>query len=128
MCLYTTQEKVKILQAPILAYKVLLKTPIAIVSPFQFYPYTEYAVSHEIIECKDKLEAIEIKDPRIKGYDVTHGFHLFLDIDRAKSLKRWNVSHIIYECEIPEGASCYIGWDGKEICVNRFRILRRAGA
>lgn len=128
MCLYTTQEKVKILQAPILAYKVLLRTPIAIVSPFQFYPYTEYVVSHEIIECKDKLEAIELKECESKWYAVIQGFHLYLDIDSAKDLRKWNVSHVIYECEIPEGASCYIGLGGKDICVNRFRILRRAGA
>ncbi len=111
-----------------MAYKVLLKTYGGIFSPFQFYPYTEYVGSHEIIECKDKLEAIEVEGPRIKEYNVIHGFHLYLDIDRAKSLKRWNVSHIIYECEIPEGTSCYIGWAGKEICVNRFRILREIGA
>lgn len=127
MCLRVQNPKVHCCIKPIKAYKVLLLTEDErYISPYKRYDYTKYVKDGTLVEdCIPK----PIFNQSRRSYEVHEGLHLNSDIygtlleTRIARSQAFGNKVIIFECEIPPGATYISGeWD---VCTNQFRFIRK---
>ena len=66
--------------------------------------------------------------PKATSNTVNQGFHLYLDLESAKNIKKHYDLYncwVIFECEIPIGSKYFVSYDNTEICTNRFKFKKK---
>lgn len=126
MCLWTTQEKPKRVDAPIKAYKVLEFIEDEYFSPVYYYNYTQHIVDNILV--KEEVPKIEYEREfyAVGKGRVGRGLHLFTSYEAARFFLMPSPykTLVIFECEIPEGAYCFLNESKTEICTNKFRFIK----